>query len=134
MASSDLAPELLNELIDVLQKFSDVSLNENPKGLPPVRSTKHQIDFVPGASLPNHPAYRTNPVETKELQRQIGELLEKCYIRESLSPCAVPVLLVPKKDESWRMCVDYRAINNITVKYRHPIPRMFDTMLGDVRD
>ena len=131
MASSDLAPELPSELIDVFQKFSDVFLNENPKGLPPVRGTKHQIDFVPGASLPNHPAYRTNPVETKELQRQIGELLEKCYIRESLSPCAVPVLLVPKKDESWRMCVDYRAINNITVKYRHPIPRL-DDMLDEL--
>ena len=70
---------------------------EHPKGLPPVRCFRHQIDFVLDVSLPNRPAYRTNPVETKELQKQIGELLEKGYIRESLSPCAVHVLLGPKR-------------------------------------
>ncbi|XP_048622747.1 uncharacterized protein LOC125591885 [Brassica napus] len=75
------------------QDFSDVFPEENPKGLPPIRGIEHQIDLVPGASLPNRSAYRTNPVETKELQKQIEELLEKGYIRESLSPCAVPVLL-----------------------------------------
>ncbi|XP_048596408.1 uncharacterized protein LOC125578144 [Brassica napus] len=127
-SSSDLAPEIPSELLDVLQKYSDVFPDENPKGLRPVRGIEHQIDLVPGASLPNRPAYRTNPVETKELQKQIGDLLEKGYIRESLSPCAVPVLLVPKKDGSWRMCVDCRAINNITVKYRHPIPRLEDML------
>ncbi|WZZ03296.1 hypothetical protein YC2023_089217 [Brassica napus] len=130
-SSSDLAPAIPSELLDVLQKYSDVFPDENPKGLPPVRGIEHQIDLVPGASLPNRPAYRTNPVETKELQKQIGDLLEKGYIRESLSPCAVPVLLVPKKDGSWRMCVDCRAINNITVKYRHPIPRL-DEMLDEL--
>ncbi|CAA7040161.1 unnamed protein product [Microthlaspi erraticum] len=108
-------PEIPSELAQLLQDFSDVFPEDSPPGLPPVRGIEHQIDFVPGSTLPNRPAYRTNPVETKELQRQVDELMEKGHIRESMSPCAVPVLLVPKKDGSWRMCVDCRAINNITI-------------------
>lgn len=128
---TDLAPVLPSEMTSLLQEYQDVFPEDSPKGLPPVRGIEHQIDFVPGVILPNRPAYRTNPVETKELQRKVEELMEKGHIRESLSPCAVPVLLVPKKDGSWRMCVDCRAINNITVKYRHPIPKL-DDMLDEL--
>ena len=116
---------------NLLQDFRDVFPDEIPPGLPPIRGIEHQIDLIPGASLPNRAAYRTNPEETKEIQRQVQDLLDRGYVRESLSPCVVPVLLVPKKDGSWRMCVDCRAINNITIRYRHPIPRL-DDMLDEL--
>uniref|UniRef100_A0A2N9H063 RNA-directed DNA polymerase n=1 Tax=Fagus sylvatica TaxID=28930 RepID=A0A2N9H063_FAGSY len=117
--------------VSLLQEFEHVFPKEMPNELPPIKGIEHQFDFVPGAAIPNRPAYRSNLEETKELQRQVEDLMSKGYERESMSPCAVPVLLVPKKDGTWRMCVDCRAINNITVKYRHPIPRL-DDMLDEL--
>uniref|UniRef100_A0A2N9I8P5 CCHC-type domain-containing protein n=1 Tax=Fagus sylvatica TaxID=28930 RepID=A0A2N9I8P5_FAGSY len=72
------------------KEYEDVFPNDVPSGLPPIRGIEHQIDFVPGATIPNRPAYRSNPEETKELQRQVEELLAKGHVRESMSPCAVP--------------------------------------------
>jgi hypothetical protein len=88
---------------------------------------------MPGVALPNRLAYRTNPEETKEIQRQVQALLDKGYVPESLSPCVVSVIFVPKKNGSWRMCVDCRVINNITICYHHPIPRL-DDMLDELSD
>jgi hypothetical protein len=116
---------------DILQEYAGIFPSEVPVVLPPLRGIEHQIDLIPGASLLNRAPYRTNPEETKEIQRQVQELLDKGYVRESLSPCVVPVILVPKKDGLWRMCVDCRAINNITIRYRHPIPRL-DDMLDEL--
>jgi hypothetical protein len=115
----------------VMQDFGDVFLEEVPAGLPPLRDIEHQIDFITSATLPNRAPYRTNPKETKEIQRQVQELLDKGYIRVSLSPCVVPAILVPKKDGTWRICVDCRAINNITIRYRHPILHL-DDMLDEL--
>uniref|UniRef100_A0A2N9GXR3 CCHC-type domain-containing protein n=1 Tax=Fagus sylvatica TaxID=28930 RepID=A0A2N9GXR3_FAGSY len=129
--TNKLDESLPSVVVSLLQEYEDVFPNDVPSGLPPIRGIEHQIDFVPGATIPNRPAYRSNPEETKELQRQVEELLAKGHVRESMSPCAVSVLLVPKKDGTWRMCVDCRAINNITVKYRHPIPRL-DDMLDEL--
>ena len=96
-------------------KVEDVFPNKMPSGLPPLRRIEHQIDFMLGASIPNRPAYRSNPKETKELQRKVDELLAKGYMKESMSPYAIPILLVPKKDGTWRMCVDCRAVCNTLI-------------------
>ena len=114
----------------LLQEFEDMFQD---KEIPPIRGTEHKIDFIPRTVISYKPAYRVNPTETKEIQRQVEELMEKGYVRESLSPCAIRELLVPKKDETWRICMDNRIINKITVKYRHPIPRL-DDMLDLLHD
>jgi len=114
---SDLPPQ-----VKKLLKEFDVFPNEGPIGLPPFRGIEHQIDLVLGVSLPNRSAYRTNHEETKEVDSQVHELLEKGWVQKSLSPCVVPILLVPKKDGKWRICCDCNAINDITIKYRNPIP------------
>ncbi|GKV11620.1 hypothetical protein SLEP1_g22862 [Rubroshorea leprosula] len=91
-----------NELNDsfvksLLQDFKDMFLEDIPNGLPPIRGIEHQIDFVPGATIPNRRAYRSNPNEMKEFQKQVEELMRKGQVRESTSPCAVPVLLVLRR-------------------------------------
>jgi hypothetical protein len=97
-------------------------------GLLPLRGIEHQINLIPGETLPNCATYRTNLKETKEIQRQVQELLDHGCVQESLSPYAIPVILVPKKNGTWCMCVDCRAINNITIHYHFPIPRLADML------
>jgi hypothetical protein len=123
--SVDDLPEEVQELLD---NFADIVVDELPNSLPPIRSISHHIDLILGASLPNKAAYRLTPRENEEVKNQVQELLDNGLVRESLSPCAVPTVLSPKKDGGWRMCTDSRAINKITIRYRFPLPRMDDLM------
>ena len=111
-----------------LQEFAAVFPMESPVALPPDRAIQHFIDFVPGSTLPNLSHYHLNPTQSAELQRQVEDLLSRGLIHESQSPCAVPALLAPKKDGTWSLCIDCRAINCITVRYRFPIPRIDDLL------
>jgi hypothetical protein len=111
----DMQRSLPPIVANILQEYSDVFPIEVSFGLPPLRGIEHQIDHIPGACLPNHAPYRTNPEDTKGILCQVQELLDKGYVGESPVPFVVLVILVPKKDGFWCMCVDCRAINIITI-------------------
>ena len=130
LLNKELDTSLSSVVTNLLQEYQDVFSEKIFSELLPLRGIEHQIDFIPGVSLPNKALYRTNPEKIKKQQRQVEELLGKGWIGESLNPCTVPVLLVPKKDGGWRMCTDCRVINAIIVKYRHPIPRLDDMLDG----
>ncbi|GKF90694.1 putative reverse transcriptase domain-containing protein, partial [Tanacetum coccineum] len=102
-------------------------------GLPPVREIKFWIELIPGATPVAKSPYRLAPSELEELSGQLKEIQEKGFIRPSLSPLGAPVLFVKKKDSSFRMCIDYRELNKLTVKNRYPLPKIddiFDQLQG----
>ena len=107
--------EIPLEFLDLLSEYGDVISDNVPEGLPPVRKISHQIDLIPRASFPNKATHRMTPTKTKEVNKQVQELLRKGLIRESLSPCVVPAVLAPKKDGEWIMYTDSQDINKITI-------------------
>ena len=94
----------------MLNEFFDLIPTELPNELLPMQDIQHAIDLTPRASIPNFRAYLMSPSEHAKLKKQVDDLLQWGYIRESPSPCTVPTLLTPKKDGSWRMYVDSPAI------------------------
>jgi hypothetical protein len=123
---------LAAESISVVEDFMDVFLEELP-GMPPERDVEFYIDLIPGTARIAKRPYCMAPTELAELKLQIAELHQKGYIRPSSSPWGGPVLFVTKKDGSMRMCIDYRSLNEVTIKNKYPLPRiddLFDQLQG----
>jgi hypothetical protein len=117
----------------MLREYRDVFPSELPAGLPPSRDIDHRIELVPGASPTSRPTFRMSPKELDELKKQLEDLTRSGFIQPSKSPFGAPVLFVKKKDGTMRMCIDYRALNAITVKNKYPLPRieeLFDRLQG----
>lgn len=106
-------------------------LFQEPNELPPRRQYDHHIPLVPRAQPVNVKPYRYAPQQKNEIERQVSEKLKSRVIQHSVSPFASPVLLVKKKDGPWRFCVDYRHLNAITVKNKHPLP-IVDELLDEL--
>src|SRR6202051_3891419 len=131
--SSDSKLSMSDNAKAIISEFKDVFPEDLPSGLPPKRDIDHRIDLVPGQAPPSRPTYRMSQPEMDELKKQLTELMDKGYVQESKSPYGAPVLFVKKKDGSMRMCVDYRALNKITIKNKYPLPRideLLDRLLG----
>jgi hypothetical protein len=120
------------ERIPVVCEYPDVFLDELP-GMPPDRDIEFTTELQPGTTPISKRPYRMPPAELVELKKQLQELLDKGFIRPSTSPWGCSALFVKKKDESLRLCVDYRPLNAVTVKNKYPLPRidvLFDQLVG----
>ena len=115
-----------------MEKFIEVFFEEL-SGLLPERKISFEIEFLSETGPISNVPYRMAPTELKELQTQLQELLDKGFIHPSFSPWGASVLFVKKKDGSFRMCIDYRELNKVTIKNKYPIPRiddLFDQLKG----
>nr|XP_027064418.1 uncharacterized protein LOC113690624 [Coffea arabica] len=120
------------EDVPVVREFPDV-FPEELKTLPPEREVEFKIDLVPGTAPISKTPYRMAPAELKELKIQLLDLLEKGFVRESDSPWGAPVLFVKKKDGSLRLCIDYRGLNEVTIKNKYPLP-LIDSLFDQLQE
>ena len=120
--------------IPLVCEFPDVFPDDLP-GLPPDRDVEFKIELIPGTAPISRRPYRMPPNELVELKTQLNELLKKGLIRPSSSPWGCSAIFVKKKDQSLRMCVDYRPLNVVTIKNKYPLPRidiLFDQLSKEI--
>jgi hypothetical protein len=125
--------ELPLKKIPVVCEYADVFPDELP-GMPPDRDIEFTIELQPGTTPISKRPYQMPPTELAELKKQLQELLDKGFIRPSTSPWGCPALFRKKKDESLRLCTNYRPLNVVTIKNKYPLPRtdvLFDQVVGD---
>ncbi|CAI5474821.1 unnamed protein product [Closterium sp. Yama58-4] len=121
-----------DDVASIIRRYPEIFADDLPDGLPPQRPEDHRIELEPGAKPTVRSQWRLSQPELDELRKQLDYLLSKGFIRPSTSPYAAPILFTPKKDGGLRMCIDYRALNRITIKSRYPIPRA-DDLLDQLR-
>jgi hypothetical protein len=117
--------EVKLENISIVRDYPNV-FTEVYSGLPPNREIEFTIDLVLGTQPIHKAPYRMAPTELKELKEQLEELLDRGFIRPSVSPWGAPVLFVKKKDGSMRLCIDYWELNRVTIRNKYPLPRIDD--------
>lgn len=127
--SSPLNVDAPSEIKEVLQQFDH--LFHTPTSLPPLRNNDHRIHLLPGSLAVNVKPYRYPHVLKQTMTKIVEEMLQQGLVRPSHSPYSSPVLLVRKKDGTYRFCVDYRALNAVTIKDRFPIPTI-DELLDEL--
>jgi hypothetical protein len=115
-----------NQVDKVVEEYSYIF--SSPTEVPLHCQVKHPIDLTPYTPLPNGPVYHRSLLENEEIKRKIQKMFHKGHIRPKSSPCGSPIVLVQKKDGTWRLCIDYRALNKITVRNLYPIPRIDDLL------
>ena len=121
--------EVRLEAVLIVRGFLDVFPDDLP-GLPPEREIDFPIDLVPGTAPISLLPYRMAPAELKELKAQLQDLVDGGFIRPSISPWELSVLFVKKKDGSWRLCIDYRQLNKVTIRNKYPLPWIDDYLIS----
>ena len=113
----------------ILEEYESVF--QEPEGLPPPKRQDHAIRLKEGSNIPNIRPYRYPHYQKNEIERLVDDMLNSGIIRTSVSPYSSPIILVKKKDGGWRFCVDYRALNKITIPDKFPIP-IIDELLDEL--
>ena len=117
------------EDMPIVDEFMNVFPSEI-SGMPLARAVEFTIDLVPGTAPISKTPYRMAPHEMSELKMQLQELLNKGYIRPNAPPWGAPMLFVKKRDGSMRLCINYKELNNVTIKNKYPLPRINDDQLN----
>jgi len=125
---ADYCGEVPKEIVSVLQQFEDVMSPQLLKKLPPRRAIDHRIELVPGTKPSSQAPYRMLPMELAKLRKQLEELIDAGFVRPSKAPYGALVLFQNKADGSLRMCMDYRALNKVTIKNKYLVPLIQDLM------
>ncbi|XP_038704764.1 uncharacterized protein LOC120000718 [Tripterygium wilfordii] len=127
--NTSLSTTQLAELEALLLTYDHIF--QMPSTLPPERLHDHRIPLLPNAKPPSKRPYHYGPLQKDEIEKAVSELKQSGFIRDSHSPFSSPVLLVKKKEGTWRMCMDYRELNQLTIKDKYPIP-LIDDLLDEL--